>query len=281
VNVASSATESSGPPGWDCHVHLFDAQAPVLSGHYRPTTAALPTIEATAQQHAVGHLVLVQPSVYGADNGLLLNALRSSGGRHRGVVVVDQLPSDLAPWHALGVRGVRINLVSPVGRSAAQGAMLPVMLKAWAPQLRACGWHVQWYTSAEELPALLRLQAMCGVPFVLDHLAGLHSAVPLMAASWQALRGLADAGAWVKLSGWYRLQASLPYRSLHPHIEQVARLCGDRLVWGSDWPHTSFATGQMSDPAPSYLSQWQPVVDVLGVQQAGAIRDDAPWRLYA
>jgi predicted TIM-barrel fold metal-dependent hydrolase len=288
VSVASSATEATpgaateaapqatAAAGWDCHVHLFDAQAPVIGAHYRPAHATLHSIEAVASAHGVGHLVLVQPSVYGQDNSLLLNALASSQGRHRGVVVTSSLPPDLAPWHALGVRGVRINRVSPVGRTVAQDALLPVLLKAWAPSLRAFGWHVQWYVSAEELPAVVQLQAQCGLPFVLDHLAGMHTAVPAQAAVWQALRALADTGAWVKLSGWYRLQAASPYRTLHSHIERVAQLFGDRLLWGSDWPHTSFNATQ----APSYASQWQPVLDVLGAPRATVIRDDAPQRLY-
>jgi predicted TIM-barrel fold metal-dependent hydrolase len=95
-------------------------------------------------------------------------------------------------------------------------------------------------------------------------------------AAWHALAALAAGGAWVKLSGWYRLRAQPPYDTLHRHIEGVARLFGDRLVWASDWPHTSFAAGL----APPYAAQWQPVVDVLGARQAAAIRDEAPLRLY-
>jgi predicted TIM-barrel fold metal-dependent hydrolase len=273
VSVASSATDTPWAVGWDCHVHLFARQAAQLGDHYAARDARLCDIEAAGGAQGVGHLVLVQPSVYGHDNHLLLQALAHSAGRHRGVVVVDHADADFNAWHALGVRGVRINLVSPVGQPASPHRLL----MALTPTLRALNWHVQWYVQPQQLTSLLPLQARCGVPFVLDHLAGMHAELSADDAAWQALAALAAGGAWVKLSGWYRLRAQPPYATLHRHIERVATLFGDRLVWASDWPHTSFAPDQM----PSYASQWQPVVDVLGAARAAALRDEAPLRLYA
>jgi predicted TIM-barrel fold metal-dependent hydrolase len=59
-------------------------QAPVAPGHYQPQAAALETIEARAAGCGVGHLVLVQPSVYSTDNRLMLQMLGRQPGRHRG-----------------------------------------------------------------------------------------------------------------------------------------------------------------------------------------------------
>ena len=60
---------------WDAHVHVFDAGAPTQPGHYRPAHHPIERIEALAAAHGVGRLVLVQPSVYGTDNGVMLQAL--------------------------------------------------------------------------------------------------------------------------------------------------------------------------------------------------------------
>lgn len=255
--------------GWDCHVHLFDAQAVTLGGHYQPANASLPDIENLAQAHGVHHLVLVQPSVYGSDNSLLLKALHQSAGRHRGVVVLDAVPQDLQPLHALGVRGLRLNLVSPVGRVVSP----QTLLSALAPQMHALNWHVQCYARAEDLPSLLPLQDSSGLPFVLDHLAGLHAQLPANHPAWSAAQTLAAQGAWVKLSGWYRLQATPPYSALHGHIKRLAGMFGERMVWGSDWPHTSFVRAQ----APAYASMWQPVHEAL---RAAAVLRTAPAELY-
>ena len=90
--------------------------------------------------------------------------------------------------------------------------------------------------------------------------------------AWPALARLAGQSTWVKLSGWYRLASREPYDDLHPVIGQVASLFGDRLVWGSDWPHTAFAP----DEIPDYDSTWTPVVEALGTAEAHRLRDRCP-----
>lgn len=266
--------DDDGGGGWDCHVHVFDANAPTREGHYRPVDRPLAQIEAVAAAHGVRHLVLVQPSVYGTDNSLLLSALRVEPGRHRGVVVVDDGVSDgaLDGMHAAGVRGVRLNLVSPVG----EGDDVEARFEALAPRLRERGWHVQWYVRPEQLACVERLHRGSGVACVLDHLAGMDAHTPLDHPAWQTLRALAAEGAWVKLSGWYRLGATAPYSELLPRTQQLARLFGDRMVWGSDWPHTAFVPEAM----PSYASTWAPVARALGSGPAMALRHVAAG-LYA
>jgi len=256
--------------GWDCHVHVFDGTAVAGAAHYQPVERPLAAIEALAAAHGCGHLVLVQPSVYGTDNSLLLRGLGS--GKHRGVVVL-RGDEDLAPLHDAGVRGVRFNLVSPVGSAREEAA---ASLRAFAPKLRPLGWHVQWYVVASELPRLAQWQADTGLPFVLDHLAGMTPAAARDETLWTALKQLAQAGCWIKLSGWYRLQGHAPYTELLPVIQRVARLFEGHMVWGSDWPHTSFAP----DALPAYESIWRLVVDALGESVAADVRS-AGARLYA
>jgi predicted TIM-barrel fold metal-dependent hydrolase len=263
------------PAGWDCHVHVFEGGFAAAGAHYQPVARSLADIEALAATQGCGHLVLVQPSVYGADNALLLKALRTQPGRHRGVVVLAGNEDDatLAAMHGHGVRGVRFNLVSPVGTVREE---VPALLSRRAAGLRQRGWHVQCYVQPQDLRLLLSLQAACGLTFVLDHLAGLTPAHAGDHASWEALRALADTGAWIKLSGWYRLQAAAPYGALDAIVQRVAELFGDRMVWGSDWPHTSFAPQAL----PAYGSVWQPVVRVLGPERAQVVRA-AGARLYS
>ncbi len=266
---------SAPPLGWDAHVHVFDEAAPVVPGHYRPDHHPLAEIEALAAAHGVGHLVFVQPSVYGTDNALLLRALAREPGRHRGVVVVDADIDEatLDAMHAAGVRGVRFNLVSPVGERATP-ATPQARFAALAPKLRQRGWHVQWYVPREQLGTVLALHQGpgLGLPCVLDHLAGLRADTAPDDTAWPTLSALAGLGAWIKLSGWYRLGAAEPYTALQPLVERVVRLFGPRCVWGSDWPHTSFARAAM----PTYASTWQPVVAALGETRAEALRSARP-----
>lgn len=263
------------PPAWDCHVHVFDAHAPVLHGHYRPPARRLAEAEAAAGAHGVQRLVLVQPSVYGDDNQVLLQALASRPGRHRAVVAVSTPPSagTLDAWHALGVRGIRFNRVSPVGPQADPGALL----RELAPALAERGWHVLWYLPPEQLGQALRWHDACGLTFVLDHLAGLHARLAPQHPAWADWAELAARGAWLKLSGWYRLQDQAPYDSLLAQIRRAAALCPTRRLWGSDWPHTSFSPDQL----PAYDSTWCPVQRALGPPAAEAVRTTQSHQLYA
>jgi predicted TIM-barrel fold metal-dependent hydrolase len=269
------ADEQAAGPQWDSHVHVFDGAAAVAAGHYRPVHRPLADIEALADENEVNRLVLVQPSVYGNDNAVLLDALRLGQGRHRGVVVLapDVDDAALAAMHALGVRGVRFNLVSPVGN----GLDTLNSFHALAPRLRALGWHVQWYARPEDLPTITALHKTSPVPAVLDHLAGMHAELPPDHGAWQALAQLAALGAWVKLSGWYRLRAASPYLELDASIRKMLVLFEDHLVWGSDWPHTSFAPGA----APSYASTRAPLLRLLSAAQKKQVWEQGPATLYA
>jgi predicted TIM-barrel fold metal-dependent hydrolase len=110
---------------------------------------------------------------------------------------------------------------------------------------------------------------------VLDHLAGITAALTAADPAWDALARLADRGAWIKLSGWYRLDAKAPYDALYAAIGRVAELFDDRMVWGSDWPHTAFAPGE----APDYASTFAPVLAALGAERARRVLQ-AGARLY-
>lgn len=259
---------------WDCHVHVFDARAPVRPGHYVPVHRPLSEIEQIAQGHGVAHLVLVQPSVYGTDNSVMLQALEAAQGRHRGVAVVDPDidDGDLDRLHAAGVRGVRFNLISPAGHA---GDVASDLLRL-APRLRERGWHAQWYVQADDLPRLVALQASTGLGFVLDHLAGLGLGRADTQRAWAAAQALADAGAWLKLSGWYRLGAAAPYSELRPSIRRAAAMFGPRMVWGSDWPHTSFPPERL----PPYESNLLPIQSVFHESQFKAVLHEQARNLY-
>lgn len=263
------------PPGqaaiWDCHVHVFDENEHVAPGHYQVKTCSLQSLEAIAGRHGVGHLVLVQPSVYGSNNRLLLDALAESGGRHRGVIIASagMSAASLDDMHKLGVRGVRVNLVSPVGNEWL--AVEPIL-----PHLRRLGWHVEWYAKPVHLEAIIQLHDKWRVPCVLAHLAGLTASDCADAALWRQLDSLAAQGGWIKVSAMYRLGAEPPYDELDPLLLRMTTLFGEKTLWGSDWPHTSLSDEQK----PVYPDLWTPLKRVLP-ERMQAILTTNPVHLYS
>ena len=260
---------------WDTHAHVFDG-APRAGSHYVPPQCTLAMWQASAAPHGIDRVVLVQPSVYGTDNSVMLDALRAAGGVQRGVAVLDASVTDreLEAMHAAGVRGVRFNLVSPVGND-------PAEIDAVAARVRQLGWHLQFFLQPKHYAWIRMGQALWRVNVVLDHLAGVRADAPLTAGERADLQALGDAGAWIKLSGFYRLGMAVPFAQSTSLIGQFAKWYSGRMVWGSDWPHTWYMESPRGD-APAFAQLLAPVMDAFADERTQReILVEAPGRLYA
>ena len=104
------------PLACDCHAHICGpiARYPYYERRiYTPSDTLLPDYEHMLKTIGVERAALVQGSIYGTDNTVLLEALKNGHGRYRGVAVVapDISEAELRKLHAAGVRGVRMNIV--------------------------------------------------------------------------------------------------------------------------------------------------------------------------
>ena len=235
---------------WDSHAHVFgepERYRMVMVRGYTPPVRDIPAFEAIARPHGIDHVVLVQPSVYGTDHSCLIDALEAGHGRHRAVAVLDPTITrpELDRLHAIGVRGVRFNLVSPGGNSLEHFDTL-------AAKVAPLGWHAQAFAHAVRLPEIDRLLLRTPIPIVLDHFGSLDATITPAQPQWALLMTLmASPHCWVKLSGFYRLsRLGAPYSDMAPLAHALARIAPDRLVWGSDWPHTWFFEPGHGDAPP-------------------------------
>jgi predicted TIM-barrel fold metal-dependent hydrolase len=235
-------TEPSLPAGaCDCHTHVFlDPRAYPWSPARRYTPPPAP-IEALAAWHdalGIARVVVVQPSVYAADNAATLQALRVLGPeRARGVAVLDAAATDadLQVMHALGVRGVRVNLEIDRASDAAEAT---AQLRETAARVAPLGWHVQVYANLPLLAACQSVLRALPVPVVLDHYAGAHaSGGPEQPGLHAVLALVAEGRAYVKLSAPYRLSAAAGHPDMAPIARAFIAAGPDRMLWGSDWPH--------------------------------------------
>ena len=261
------------PSHWDTHAHIF-AGAVLPGSHYAPDEHALVMWRETAEPHGINRVVLVQPSVYGFDNSVMLDALTTSGSVHRGVAVVDATVTDqaLEIMHAAGVRGVRFNLVSPRGNDASD-------IDAVIARVKPMGWHAQFYLRHSHYAWVREKHAAWGVNVVLDHLAGMRVDAS-NAEDIAVLFALADLGAWIKVSGYYRLGAAAPFAKIDPLICMLHARFAGRMLWGSDWPHTWYMESQRGN-APPYELLLAPLDRVFSDPAVRkSILCDAPERLY-
>lgn len=243
----------------DTHAHVIGAppQYPWMPERaYTPPPATpaayLKMLDDVGSQYGV----LIQVSVHGQDNTLMLDTLRQHRQRLRGVVV-PQLGLGDAAYQAMkdaGAVGLRINvLFGGGGIGFAQLAEYDALARDW-------GWHIQFLLDARHLPELGPRLRKLRATAVIDHMGHLPTSCGVAAAGFQALLGMVRDGAWVKLSGAYRLSAAEPpYRDTIDYAQALADAAPERCVWGSDWPHVAHwntmpTVGQLLDT----LALWVP-----------------------
>lgn len=259
-------TTSPLPAGaCDCHTHVFGEGWPLA-----PDRTYSPEVRTTAQllamQHALGlsRVVLVQPSPYGPDNSGMAAALRELGpARARGVAVIDEATTDenLRAMHALGVRGVRINLHT-AGRSDAGAARL--MLEWTAARVAPFGWHVQVYTDLAVIAALRDLVPRLPTGIVIDHFGRSAGAGGVEQPGFDAVLSLLRQGvAHVKLSAAHRLSTAPDLADMDPIAQALIAANPDRVVWASDWPHS----GRKGDLPPDAVHPFSPIDDHAAIRR--------------
>lgn len=256
------------PLSCDAHFHVFGpADCYPYDGvneklRYAPPLAPLEDYLAHARPLGFERFVFVQPSAYGRDNRCMLDAMRSLPG-NRGIVDIDEEAPDamLAELDAVGVRGVRIN-VSPVKPPEASFAvsMLP-RIERLDSRCAELGWHLDfllpgWLTQ-EHMGLLRRLRSA----FSLAHLGMLLARGGVGQAGFQQLLDLlrySEGRAWVKLTGTYRISTAPGFADVDPMVAALIEAAQDRLIWGSDYPHLSFADKVGTIELFNLLHRWAP-----------------------
>src|SRR5262249_4679373 len=261
-----------GPPdftspqgGCDAHFHVFGPRERYPYGddlRYTPPLAPLADYLKLAGKLGLARYVFVQPSAYGRDNRCMLDAMREVGKeRCRGIVDVDEKAPDaeLARLDALGVRGVRINL-SPV--KPFESGFAPKLMPRIARLAARCaeiGWQLDFLTpgwlTAELMPTLRKLK----LDFTLAHFGMLQAKDGVEQPGFRALLELLRHGerrCWVKLTGVYRMSAAPGFSDVASMARALIEAAPDRLIWGSDYPHLSFADKVGSVELWNLLGSW-------------------------
>lgn len=272
---STTAGQGIPPKSWDSHMHVVEPGRYPLAPDATYTPSPHTLSEALAFESSVGiaNIVLVQPSIYGLDNSCMLDALRDLGPRHgRAVVSIDpEAPppmKELREWHALGVRGVRLNLQS-VGKKLSPEE-LKATLGKYADIVRPLGWVLQLYVSMETMSDLESIVPDLGVKVCFDHF-GSPSLPPNTVEMAEGRKGsfdpysltgfsslvslLRQGNVYVKISAPYRLSNDPEMRELQAITKELIRVASNRLVFATDWPHTRFE-GIDVEPFMKACARW-------------------------
>ncbi|HSG65959.1 MAG TPA: amidohydrolase family protein, partial [Gammaproteobacteria bacterium] len=225
----------------DTHLHICGPEARYRYSDpriYTPPDALLSDYLDVARALGIERVVLVQPSVYGADNTAMLDAMRECPLPCRAVAVIDEQTDDagLRAWHAAGVRGVRLNLVD----TRTKRAGLPqATITGLAERIAPLGWHLELLAHVDDFADLDARLRDLPVDLVFGHLGYTRPGATAEHPGFKGLLRLLERGrSWVKLTGPYRLTTDAwPYAPVAAFAAALLRAAPDRLVWGSDWPH--------------------------------------------
>ncbi|MBI3041819.1 MAG: amidohydrolase family protein [Betaproteobacteria bacterium] len=248
----------------DTHAHVMGPKARYAYSParvYTPPDCLLTDYLRMLDTLGVERAVLVQPSVYGTDNTVMLEAMKAAGGRLRGVAVVAEDISDaeLKKLDGAGVRGVRVNIVDVKDRKP--GTLPMDALGKLARRVAPLGWHMEFLMHADEFPDLDRAFADFPVEIVLGHLGYMNIGEKPEAPGFQALLRLMKSGkAWLKLTGPYRItRAPLPYPDTVPFAKALLAANRERVIWGTDWPHVMLRGVMPNDgDLADVLADWIP-----------------------
>lgn len=258
VDTPSKPSWTPPPGAIDAHVHVFgpEAEFPFSpKAKYHPEDAT-PEMLFTLRDHlGLSRNIIVQASCHGTDNAATLAGIAKSGGRARGVAVVDPDIGidELKALHEGGIRGVRFNFLKRLVDNAPKDKFLEI-----AHKIAPLGWHVIVYFEADILEELIPFLEAIPTIIVVDHLGRPDIAQGPDGADITAFKRLLDThpNIWTKVSGAERLSIQgPPFDDFVEVIRPVVERYPDRVLWGTDWPHPNMEhripdDGQLVDVLP-------------------------------
>lgn len=260
----------------DTHVHIwgpFD-RFPVAKGApYTPPERTRDDLVALHARLGVDRAVIVQTTVYKSDNRAMLDGIARSGGRWRGVALIDEhfTDADFRTLHEGGVRGVRFGFVKHLG-----GVPDLALVRRTAARIAPMGWHLVLHLDAGNIPEFIDFFGELSLPVVVDHMGRVPVRDGLDQPPFRILLDLLKRpNWWVKVSGAERIsETGPPFADAIPFAQRLIEAAPDRVLWGTDWPHPNV--------------RWEPdeadLVDLLpsfaGAAALHKVLVDNPARLY-
>jgi 2-pyrone-4,6-dicarboxylate lactonase len=241
----------------DAHCHVFGpgAEFPYAPERkYTPCDASKHQLFALRDHLGFDKNVIVQATCHGADNSALVDALKASNNKARGVATVKRGVTDaqLQEMHDAGVRGTRFNFVKRLVDFTPKDELMEI-----ANRIKKLGWHVVIYFEAVDLPELWDFFTELPTTVVIDHMGRPDVSKPVDGPEFALFIKMMNehSNMWSKVSCPERLSVAgrpalngetNPYADVIPFAKKIVETFPDRVLWGTDWPHPNLK-GHMPD----------------------------------
>lgn len=271
----------------DAHCHVFGPgnvfpYAPERK--YTPCDASKEQLFALRDHLGFDKNVIVQATCHGSDNRALVDALKASNGKAKGVATVNRNVTDaeLQEMHAAGVRGTRFNFVKRLADFTPREVLLEI-----ANRIAPLGWHVVIYFEAVDLPELYDFFTTLPTTVVVDHMGRPDVTEPVDGPEFELFVKMMreHSNIWSKVSCPERLSVSGPkalngeqnaYADVVPFAKRLVDTFPDRVLWGTDWPHPNLKDHMPDDGS---LVDFIPQIATTPELQQKLLVDN-PTRLY-
>ena len=276
------------PPGAvDAHCHVFgpgDVFPYAPERKYTPCDASKEQLFALRDHLGFDKNVIVQATCHGSDNRALVDALKASNNKARGVATVnrDVTDAELKDMHAAGVRGTRFNFVKRLADYTPREVLLEI-----AHRIAPLGWHVVIYFEAVDLPELYDFFTSLPTTVVVDHMGRPDVTKPVDGPEFELFARMMreHTNIWSKVSCPERLSVGGPkalngeqraYQDVVPFAKRLVESFPDRVLWGTDWPHPNLKDHMPDD---GLLVDFIPQIATTSALQQKLLVDN-PTRLY-
>ncbi len=264
----------------DAHCHVFgpgDEFPFAPQRKYTPCDASKQQLFALRDHLGFSRNVVVQATCHGADNRAMVDVIKHSDGRARGVATVkgDISDDDLQSLHEAGVRGVRFNFVKRLVDALPKDELVKI-----AKRIKPLGWHIVIYFEAQELPDLYDFFTALPTTVVVDHMGRPDVSKPVDGEEFNLFIKLLTEhpNFWSKVSCPERLSlvGEPSYKDVIPFARRVVETFPDRVLWGTDWPHPNMKSHMPDD---GNLVDFIPQIATTKELQQKLLVDN-PMRLY-
>ena len=264
----------------DAHCHVFgqEAEFPYAPERkYTPCDASKTQLFALRDYLGFTRNAIVQASCHGNNNAALVDAIKHSGGKAKGVASVSNkiTDSELTALNDAGILGTRFNFLPRlVDTSVPHSVLLET-----ARRVVKLGWHVVVYFESQDLGTVEPFLKQISGTIVLDHMSVPDVKKGVEHEQWKRYLKLLDdnKNIWVKVTCPERISKDgPPYDDFLPFAKSLTERFTDRILWGTDWPHPNMTTHTPDDGA---LVDMIPKFAVTAAQQKALLVDN-PMRLY-
>ncbi len=241
----------------DCQFHIFgDPQKYPLryDTSFRQPSATFADMRGVLHTMGFERGVIVHTMRYDIDHSLLIDEFEALDPKERanfraiGIVREGLSDRDMERLNAIGVVGARFNLGARYGQTHD-----PQTVKRNMDRVREIGWHARLHVGGDDIPLWGDvLASVKNLTMVIDHMGHLDLSLGINqpACQWILHQLKRDENWWLMLSNGNSDSAmETGWDDAVPFGKAFIAAAPDRMIWGSDWPHTGWRKERMLNDA--------------------------------